>query len=97
MFERPFWTRLLEQAWRRRSVVWLAGVRRVGKTVLCQSLPNVEYFDCELPRVRRQLSDPEEFLDGLRGKRVVLDEVHRLLEPSSILKIAADRYPDVRL
>jgi hypothetical protein len=48
-----FWQELVEQAWRERSVVWLAGVRRVGKTFLCQSLPNVEYFDCELPRTRR--------------------------------------------
>jgi hypothetical protein len=42
-----------------------------GKTCLCQTLPEVEYFDCELPRVRRMMEDPEGFLDGLRGKRVV--------------------------
>ena len=36
-------------AWKERSVIWLSGVRRAGKTVLCQSLPDVEYFDCELP------------------------------------------------
>ncbi|MDR7524722.1 MAG: DUF4143 domain-containing protein [Armatimonadota bacterium] len=87
----------LEEAWRSRSVVWLAGVRRAGKTVLCQSLPDVEYFDCELPRVRRQLQDPEAFLTSLRGRRVVLDEVHRLPDPSAVLKIAADHYPQVRL
>jgi len=33
--------------------------RRVGKTYLCQSLPDIEYFDCELPRVRRMMEDPE--------------------------------------
>lgn len=73
------------------------GVRRVGKTWLCQSLDEVEYFDCELPRVRRQIEDPEAFLDLLRGKRVVLDEIHRLPNPSELLKIAADHYFDVQV
>lgn len=93
MVQRRFWIELLEQAWSRRSVVWLAGVRRVGKTVLCQSLENVEYFDCELPRTRRLMDDPEAFLQELRGRRVVLDEVHRLHNPSELLKIAADHFP----
>jgi hypothetical protein len=92
MVQRHFWLNLLEQAWRTRSVIWLSGVRRVGKTCLCQSLPKVEYFDCELPRVRRMLMDPQSFLDGLRGRRIVLDEIHRLPNPSELLKIAADHY-----
>jgi predicted AAA+ superfamily ATPase len=93
MVHRQFWLKLLERAWKERSVAWLAGVRRVGKTCLCQDLPNVEYFDCELPRVRRTMLDPQSFLDGLRGKRIVLDEIHRLQNPSELLKIAADHYP----
>ncbi len=97
MFERPFWTDRLERAWERRSVVWLVGVRRSGKTVLCRSLNDVEYLDCELPSVRRALADPESFLRSVRGKRVVLDEVHRLPDPSELLKIGADHFPDVRL
>ncbi len=95
--DRPFWTARLEAAWERRPVVWLSGVRRTGKTTLARSLPRVEYLDCELPRVRRELEDPEAFLGSVRGKRVVLDEVHRLERPSELLKIAADHYPDVRL
>src|SRR5437764_5804682 len=97
MIQRRFWQKLVEQAWRERSIVWLAGVRRVGKTVLCQSLPDIEYFDCELPRVRRMMEDPETFLKGLGKRRVVLDEVHRLANPSELLKIAADHYPKVRV
>lgn len=97
MIRRSFWLRKIEEAWRRRSVIWLMGVRRVGKSVLCQSLPDVEYLDCELPRVRRQLDDPQSFLDARRGRRVVLDEVHRLPNPSELLKIAADHYRDVRI
>ena len=97
MVNRTHWIALVEAAWRRRSVVWLSGVRRSGKTTLCRSLENVEYLDCELPRVRARVQDPEGFLETVRGKRVALDEVHRLDRPSEILKIAADHYPDVHV
>ena len=78
-------------------MVWLAGVRRVGKTCLSQTLPHTEYFDCELPRVRRMIEDPQGFLDGLPGRRIVLDEIHRLPNPSELLKIAVDHYPRIRI
>jgi predicted AAA+ superfamily ATPase len=97
MVQRHFWLQLIERAWRERPVVWLAGVRRVGKTCLSQTLPNTEYFDCELPRVRRMMEDPKGFLDGLAGRRIVLDEIHRLPNPSELLKIAADHYPQIRV
>jgi uncharacterized protein len=97
MVQRSFWINLIEQAWRARNVVWLTGVRRAGKTCLCQSLSDVEYFDCELPRVRRMLVDPQSFLDGLKGRRIVLDEIHRLPNPSELLKIAADHYRDIKV
>jgi len=94
---RQYWIDRIERAWQHRTVVWLSGVRRVGKTVLCQSLPETEYFDCELPRTRRQMDDPEGFLENLRGRRIVLDEIHRLQNPSELLKIAADHFPDIRI
>ncbi len=97
MRKRRFWLEALDEAWRRRSVVWLSGVRRSGKTTLAQALPGAEYFDCELPRVRRELADPEAFLAGLRGKPVVLDEIHRLGDPAQLLKIAADHFPRTRV
>jgi len=97
MRKRRFWLESLDAAWRRRSVVWLSGVRRSGKTTLAQALPGAEYFDCELPRVRRELADPEAFLAGLRGKPVVLDEIHRLGDPAQLLKIAADHFPGTRV
>ena len=97
MVTRTSWIARIERAWCSRSVVWLMGVRRVGKSVLCQSLPAREYFDCELPRVRRLLEDPEGFLRQHRGKRVVLDEAHRLPNPSELLKIAADHFPTTRV
>ncbi len=94
---RKYWLNVLEKAWRSKSVVWLSGVRRVGKTVLSQTLPRVEYFDCELPRTRRSMEDPEAFLSKFKGKRIVLDEIHRLGNPSEMLKIAADHYPTVKV
>jgi len=95
MVHRKHWITIIEKAWIQRSVIWLSGVRRAGKTFLCQSLPRIEYFDCELPRIRRMMEDPEGFLEDLKGRRVILDEIHRLGNPSEILKIAADHYPDV--
>src|SRR3989338_5992640 len=81
MVQRHFWLKKIKEAWRQRSVLWLSGVRRVGKTYLCQSLTEIEYYDCELPRVRRMMEDPQSFLD----------------DPSEILKIAADHYPDIKI
>lgn len=94
---RPYWQKLIEEAWKKRTIVWLMGVRRIGKTSLCQSLTNISYFDCELPRTRQLMADPEEFLSAQKGKRIVLDEIHRLANPSELLKIAADHYPEVNI
>lgn len=94
---RQSWLDRLAEAGQNRSIVWLSGVRRVGKTTLCRSLGDIEYFDLELPRTRRLWDDPEALLDDLRGRRVVLDEIHRLGNPSELLKIAADHYEDVRI
>ncbi len=94
---RDFWKQRIMDAWKRRSIIWLSGVRRAGKTILCQSLANVEYYDCELPRVRQGLEDPESFLELNRGKSIVLDEVHRLHNPSELLKIAADHFPETKI
>ena len=95
--ERIFWKNQIEQAWKKRSILWLSGVRRVGKTCLCRSLDNVDYYDCELPSVRRQLDSAELFLKNKNGARLVLDEIHRLANPSELLKIAADHFPDIKI
>lgn len=94
---RNYWKQRILDAWTRRSVIWLSGVRRAGKTILCQSLPKIEYFDCELPRTRQMVEDPESFLENTRGKSIVLDEVHRLQNPSELLKIAADHFPETKI
>ncbi|MCL4380196.1 DUF4143 domain-containing protein [Candidatus Dependentiae bacterium] len=94
---RPFWQDLIEKSWQQRNIIWLMGVRRIGKTSLCHGLSGVEYFDCERPRVRQLLVDPEGFLAGQQGKRIILDEIHRLDNPSEILKVAADHYPTIKI
>ena len=97
LIKRSYWIEKIEDFWNERSIIWLAGVRRTGKTSLSHSLGNVEYFDCELPRVRQMMADPEGFLEGFKGKRIVLDEIHRLANPSELLKIAADHYPTIKV
>jgi uncharacterized protein len=97
MVPRRQWVQVVEAAWKERPLVWLSGVRRVGKTCLSQSLPDIAYFDCELPRVRHMMTDPQGFWESVQGQRVVLDEVHRLSNPSELLKIAADHFPRLRV
>ncbi len=89
----------IQQAWSDRTIVWLSGVRRIGKTTLARMLPDEPvYLNCELPSVARALADPELFLDGRPpGSVLVFDEVHRLADPSRLLKIAADEYPQIRV
>lgn len=97
LIKRTYWIKKIHDAWEKRSIIWLSGVRRVGKTFLCKSLQNIEYFDCELPRVRQALVDPEGFLRRVQGKQIILDEIHRLENPSELLKIAADHYPGIKV
>jgi len=98
MIHRPFWLQTIEEAWDRHPIVWLSGVRRVGKTVLATMMPHAVYLSCELPSARRRLADPESFYASLNpGDTAVLDEVHRLADPSSVLKIAADAFAGLRI
>ncbi|KKQ33161.1 MAG: hypothetical protein US49_C0002G0056 [candidate division TM6 bacterium GW2011_GWF2_37_49] len=97
LIKRHFWQKLINDAWLDRNIIWLMGVRRVGKTSLCQSLDNIQYFDCESPRTRQLFVDPEGFLESQKGKNIVFDEIHRLDNPSELLKLAADHYSDVKI
>ncbi|NLX46018.1 MAG: hypothetical protein GXY71_08920 [Treponema sp.] len=58
MIERVWWKNKILTLWEKRPIVWLSGVRRVGKTLLCRSIDGIRYYDCELPSVRRELEDP---------------------------------------
>lgn len=62
------------------------------------SLIDPIYKNCDLPSIRRELEDPEFFLETLPdGSTVVFDEVHRLDDPSLLLKIASDEFPNLKV
>ena len=98
MINRPFWTEKIIRAWKTRPIVWLSGVRRVGKTSLAQLLPGAAILNCDLPSTQRKLEDPESYLHSVpKRQTIVLDEIHQLTDPSRILKIAADVFPSLRI
>ncbi len=98
MIERPYWLSCIRSAWKKRPIVWLAGVRRVGKTTLARMLPETVFLNCDLPSDTRRLEDPELFFRAQpKNSVIVLDEVHRLPDPSRVLKIAADAFPGFRV
>lgn len=95
---RPFWINKIYQAWETRPIVWLSGVRRVGKTSVAKMLSHAIYLNCDLPSVVRRLEDPESYLKtAATGATIIFDEIHRLADPSNLLKIAADEYPHLKI
>ena len=97
MISRPFWLQRIEQCWQKAPIVWLSGVRRAGKTTLATGLTDSQYLNCDLPSVQQLLADPEAFYRSVTRSRLVLDEVHQLPDPSSLLKIGADAFPRLKI
>jgi len=95
MIKRKFWLTSVTGAWEQKNIIWLSGVRRAGKTYLCRSIPGIKIYDCELPSARAALESPETFLKTARSRIIALDEIHKLPNPSELLKIAADYFPDI--
>ena len=99
MIKRPFWVQRLEKAWQSAPIVWLAGVRRVGKTTLVKSLgeDRILYLNCDLPVVEEMVAQPDIFFKNCERPVIVFDEVHQLKDPSRILKIGADQFPHLKI
>ena len=99
MIERPFWLQRISEAWKAVPIVWLAGVRRVGKTVLAESLgkDRILYLNCDLPTTADMVSNPELFYRNCDKRVIVFDEVHQLNDPSRVLKIGADLFPNLKI
>jgi uncharacterized protein len=97
MIQRPHWQSRIDSGWRNASVIWLCGPRRTGKTVLGRSYEDAEFLNCDLPSAAERLRDPEAFFQSLRKPVVVLDEVHQLPDPSRLLKIGADAFPELKI
>jgi len=98
MKKRPIWINKIRQVWLKRPIVWFSGVRRVGKTTISKMFTDAKYLNCDLPSVVRILDDPESFYASLNKDSIVIfDEVHRLPDPSKILKIGADAFPHLKI
>lgn len=99
MIPRPFWLERIQQAWREAPIVWLAGVRRAGKTTLAHGLgtDRILYVNCDLPVVADMVADPELFYRNCDRPVVVFDEIHQLRDSSRLLKIGADLFPKLRI
>lgn len=96
--EREFWVRRIHNAWKDAPIAWLCGVRRSGKTTLAQSLESaVTWMNCDLPSSAQRLNDPELFYQNVSTPIVVFDEIHQLKDPSRVLKIAADQFPNLKI
>ncbi len=94
---RPFWAKKIEKTWQSAPIVWLAGVRRSGKSTLAKSFKDAAYYNCDLPSIQAEMRDPELFLKRAPVGTLIFDEIHQLPEASMLLKIAADENPNVRI
>ena len=97
MISRPFWRARIDDCWRKAPIIWLSGVRRVGKTTLAETIEDAEFLNCDLPSSQLLLADPEAFFRAINKPRLILDEVHQLPDPSRLLKIGADAFPKLKI
>lgn len=98
MIIRKIWLDKLEEGWKKRSLIWLSGVRRSGKTTLSRMIPDAIYMNCDLPSVQRQLENPEFFFSNHPdGSTVIFDEIHRLKNPDQVLKIGTDVFYKLKI
>ncbi len=97
MYYRKIWVDKIRRAWKKRSLVWLSGVRRVGKTTLTKSFQNAVYINCDLPSSHEILEDPEFFYKNISSGIIIFDEIHQLNNPSMVLKIGTDVFPHLRI
>ncbi len=97
MITRTLWLNKIKDCWKKRSLVWLSGVRRVGKTTLAKEFKDALYLNCDLPSVREMLQDPEFFYKNCSHPIIIFDEIHQLEDPSQILKIGADEFSRIKI
>ncbi|KAF0126497.1 MAG: Uncharacterized protein FD189_1374 [Elusimicrobia bacterium] len=98
MIQRPFWAGRIQAAWSKTSIIWLSGARRCGKTTLAKMLGGEAlYLNCDLPSVADRVADPELFFRNCDKPVLVFDEIHQLKDPSRLLKIGADMFPELKI
>ncbi len=87
----------IETALRRGRVTALLGPRQCGKTTLARefvSSNSVNYFDLEDPESLARLDQPKLALENLTGL-IVIDEIQRKPELFPLLRVLADRQPNL--
>jgi uncharacterized protein len=63
-----------------------------------KNVPGMNYLNCDLPSVVRQMDDPEFFYrNNPLDSKLVFDEIHWLKDPSLILKIGAEEFPGLKI
>ncbi len=92
---RPGFAEAVARQFRVHPVVGLLGARQVGKTTLAHIIAGadeqqVHVFDLEDPAAQARLADPRLALAPLEGL-VILDEVQRLPDVFSVLRVLVDR------
>lgn len=98
MRKRSIWLDRIAREWQERSVVWLSGVRRTGKSTLIEALPGQTLLlDCDDPAVESRVKDPMRFFRSVKADTVAFDEIHQLKDPARLLKIGADRFPKLKI
>ena len=72
MVDQAPWLRRIYNPLAKASICWLSGVRRVGKSTLCQRLDNALLLNCDLPHVDSLLKEPVRFLRSVASPILVL-------------------------
>lgn len=97
MRERPYWRQRIELAWKKAPIVWLSGVRRSGKTTLAKLFPDATFLNCDSHATTERVIQSDLFFRGITTPYLILDEIHQLPDPSRILKIGADDFPQIKI
>ncbi len=95
MIKRPLTLSRIRRALSRSRVVALIGPRQCGKTTIARQIvpaDSLNYFDLEDPASLARLAEPMTALAALRGV-VAIDEVQRLPDLFTVLRVLADRTP----
>jgi predicted AAA+ superfamily ATPase len=93
----PRWQqqRVLERL-RNRRVVILSGARQSGKTTLANSLKleNAQYFNLDVKaNFVSARNDPEAFVTQTPGQTMIIDEVQKVPDLFSAIKLVVDKNP----
>jgi predicted AAA+ superfamily ATPase len=92
-FLEPLLIQLLDEF----RIIYLAGPRQAGKTTLVRSIAdklNMIYFSLDNQSVLASvLNSPHDFIHGLRGQKIILDEFQYAPSLVSVIKEVSDNLP----